>query len=266
MMRKICFILLPFDLWRMHGKGISSNAILSTLFSSSLNHARVVSSDIVSFSCLKRLLICFKREPKRNTKWYFFPGNGKWVTDRQTKTPRGARRQTLTRKGAASRSARLPSASPGWSRRSRCCPGGARWSTRSWRGRCCGSRGGAAGARWRRSPWKIPVWLDQQTNYQWSIRHWSWEERKSGMDYHAIFPGANLIPGKCLTEIRNSERPILHQWHYILRLNYIFFIRNLKRSQNFFSCYKKHKMDKRKIEITPDFTFGPFLKKSSSRK
>ena len=88
------------------------------------------------------------------------------------------KQQVLTHKGAASRSARPPSSSPGWSPHNRCCLGGAQWSTRSWRGHCCGSRGGAAGARFPRSPWKIPVWPDQQRSYQLSIRHWSWWRRK----------------------------------------------------------------------------------------
>lgn len=93
---------------------------------------------------------------------------------------------SLTRKGAASQSARPPAASPGWFPRSRCCLGAARWSIRSWGGCCWGSRGGAAGARWPRSPLKIPVWPDQQRSYQWSSQHWSRDKRKKNKRHRLL--------------------------------------------------------------------------------
>lgn len=82
-MRKICFYLDSFwfvkDAWetdlKLHNP---QHALQFTL-------KLCASSYIVSFSCLKRLLICFKPEPKRTTKWDFLPGNGKWVTDVQRK-------------------------------------------------------------------------------------------------------------------------------------------------------------------------------------
>lgn len=128
----------------------------------------------------------------------------------------GAKQQVLTRKGAASQSAQPPSSSPGWSPHSRCCSGGAPWSTKSWHGCCCGSRGGAAGARLPQSPWKIPVWPDQQRSYQLSIRHWSWWRRKNDTNYlratslemihHFIIFLRVHFPGNCLAEILNTMK------------------------------------------------------------
>lgn len=133
----------------------------------------------------------------------------------QIKNKCGIKRQVLTRKGAASRSAQPLSASPGWSLRNRCCSGGAQWSTRSWRGRCCGSRGGAAGARLPQSPLKIPVLLAQQMSYQLSIQRWSWGRRKNDTNYleaislemiHHIIIILSPFPGNCLAEILNTMK------------------------------------------------------------
>lgn len=130
----------------------------------------------------------------RNTTFGVTTGVLKWRTRRKLPPHRAAsqwwhegeccqwrkmavKRQVLTRKGAASRSARPPSSSPGWSRHSRCCLGGARWSTVSWHGCCCGSRGGAAGATSPQNPLRTPVWLDRKRSYRWSSPRWSWGGR-----------------------------------------------------------------------------------------
>lgn len=131
--------------------------------------------------CLEYPLICWSGELGGGRP----PWSGKpTVTSGRTSSNEkdgGVKRQVLTRKGAASQSARPPSSSPGWSPRSRCCSGGARWSTRSWRGCCCGSTGGAAGARSPRSPLKTPVWLDRWMSYPWSNPRWSWGGRKKAI-------------------------------------------------------------------------------------
>lgn len=131
----------------------------------------------------------------------------------QTRNKCGGKQRVLTHKGAASQSARPPSSSPAWFPRSRCCWGGARWSIRSWRGCCCGSRGAAAGARSPRSPLKIPVSLDPRMSYQSSSRHWSWDEEKTiqitseqqALKWFttSLFSRVHF-PGNCFVEIFNT--------------------------------------------------------------
>lgn len=125
------------------------------------------------------------------------------------------KQQVLTRKGAASQSAQPLSSSLGWSLRSRCCLGGAQWSTRSWHDCCYGSRGGVAGARLPQSPLKTPVLLDQQRSYQLSIQRWSWGRKKISTNFlratkleiihHFIIFWVHF-PGNCLAEIFKTTK------------------------------------------------------------